>query len=526
MNLTLQDLMEMSMEDILKFLDGRKFIISISGMDNLGKSTQARMLAEKYPEVFSNPLHINQSPSFPVLKGKELSRWWFDPNNTTNFVRTMYAALAERRQRAMEMDSPIVVMDKGIDFYDERIKATLITLGVPEHEIVELITTTKRDLGLNNSYEDLKIAIVPPQNGQRSFLREEEVEEHKEQSDVYSRYMARNIQLMNRKLQEGKVFVPVEFIEGDVEGIHSTILTELVQNIDIKTQRKTAQAVAAKAKMFFGDNLRLLVLAGSAGKGKFIEDWSDIDMYYFFDEMPYDTIQEYTQLLDGYGVHIGATYYTVRELQDLKIDARTAHVVLELNKGKNKEMFNSGVEIPTIPFNYTKTLDEGDIPDALNVLKRELFNSNASANKDNTRDKKQSDAPVVMPYNTAKIIKTLSLLLKLLLKSSSDKKVMVPDGYLDCFEMFGEIYGEKLLQRQQEYILANDVKNSIRCKQLYDIIRNIDIVELIKDRHTMESCLKMHQYGMAVLKMLDEIGYNNFRMESGSCQREEVVEQL
>ena len=350
MNITLQQLMGMSVEEIREFMGGRKLIISISGMDNLGKSTQSNLLSQRYPEIFSQPLHINQSPSFPQLKGKDLSKWWFDPNNVEEFVDTMYASLAERRKAAESIDCPVIVMDKGVDFYDERIKATLITLGVEEKRIVELIETARREHGINNSYEDLKVAIVPPRQGVRSFLRESEVQEHKDQADVYSRYLAKNIALMNQKLEEGKTFVPVEFIEGDIESIHGTIMTEIVKNIDMKTQRNVVNKVMQEAQEFFGDNLKLLILAGSAGKGKFLENWSDIDMYYFFDKMPYDTIQEYTEMLDGYGVHVGATYYTVKDLEEMKIDARTAHVLLEINKGKNKILVDDGVEIPSIPF--------------------------------------------------------------------------------------------------------------------------------------------------------------------------------
>lgn len=523
---TLQDLMDMSLEEILQFLENRKFIISISGMDNLGKSTQAAMLHEKYPTIFSNPLHINNSPSFPKLKGKELSKWWFDPNNTINFVKTMYKALAERKQRAIEINSPIVVMDKGIDFYDERIKATLLTLGVPENEIIELITSTKRELGLNNSYEDLKLVIVPSQNEKRSFLRKEESKENKEYSDVYLNYMAKNIELLNKKLQDGKVFVPVEFIANNVEGMHEDILSKIVKNIDISTQRIVSKAIADDAKMFFGDNLKLIILAGSAGKGKFIDGWSDIDMYYFFEKMPYDIIQNYTVRLNGYGVHIGVTYYTVEELEKLKIDARTAHVILERNKGKNKEMFNSGVDIPQISFSKTKSLDEGDIPEALNILKRELFNLNSNLNKDNSRDKKKEVIEDdYRPYNTPKIIKTLSLLLKLLLKSSSVKdNVIIPNGYMDCFDEFGNNYGEMLLRKKEEYLLSNDIKNSIHCQKLYNIIKNIDIIDLIKNRYTMESCIKIHEYGMAVLQTLDETGYKYNDKENKKCQKEKVAE--
>lgn len=96
---------------------------------------------------------------------------------------------------------------------------------------------------------------------------------------------------------------------------------------------------------------------------------------------------------------------------------------------------------------------------------------------------------------------------------------------MDCFDEFGELFGTKILRRKDEYLLSNDIENSIHCQQLYDIIKNIDIVDLIKNRHTMESCIKIHRYGMAVLQVLDEIDYKNINKESELCQKEKVAEQ-
>lgn len=519
MDLKLQELMNMPLDKIEEFLDGRKFIISISGLDNMGKSTQANMLSEKYPSIFSKPIHINQSPSFPTMKGKDLSHWWFNPDNVEEFCHTMYKSLAERKEAALKSDSPIVILDKGIDFYDVRIKATLLTLGVSQDRVAEMITNTKKELGLFNSYEDLKVIITQPKDNQRSNVREEEKNDNE---DTYMKYLGLNVELLNDKLENEKVFAPVEFIEGDIETIHSNILDEIIENIDMKTQRKKVEQLTAQAKEHFGDNLKMLILAGSAGKGKFINGWSDIDMYYFFDKMDYQKLAEYSNKLSDFGVHVGPTYYTTKDLENLNVDARTVHVLLELEKGKDKILINDGVEIPNVSIDYAKKVDKGDIPDTLNRLKRELLHQNTNPNKDNTRDKIDDSANAKMPYDTAKIIKNLSLLHKLLLKSADDP--IIPDGYLDTFESFGQIYGQKLLEKQQEYISNNDAENIMHCQNLYDTIKSIDIVEVIENRATYDTCMQMHDYGMAVLQTLDEVGYEN-DMEDKICQNDTVAEQ-
>lgn len=514
----LELLMNSSIEEIKELLKGRKFILSISGLDNMGKSTQAKLLGERYPEIFSQPLHINQSPSFPQLKGKELSHWWFDPNNMENFARTMYKALAERKEAALQSDFPIVVLDKGIDFYDERVKATLLTLGMPDDQVAELIVKIKTELGLHNSYEDMKIMIVPPKGSTRSNVREEE---KNDLEDVYERYMKKNVELINKKINEGKVFTPVEFVEGDIRTIHLDILAHVADVVERRTQRTKVEQIRKEAEEFFGDNLKMLVLAGSAGKGKFMDGWSDIDMYYFFDKLDYDKLSQYSEMLGKYGVHVGPTYYTTRDLANVTLDARTVHVLLELERGKDKVLINKGVDIPRVSLEYAAQVDKGDIPDALNKLKRELLHKNSNPNKDNTRDKKDDGSQAKMPYDTAKIIKILSLLHKLILKSLDEP--IIPNGYADTFEAFGRVYGEKLKARAAEYLSKNDVENARKCEALCDILNGIDIVEVIKNRHTYENCEVMYNYGMAVLYALDEGGYDN-NMEVMLCQNESAAE--
>ena len=55
-------------------------IISISGMDNAGKTTQCQILKAMYPNVFKSILHIKDMPSFDVKNFD--SDWWFKEDNS------------------------------------------------------------------------------------------------------------------------------------------------------------------------------------------------------------------------------------------------------------------------------------------------------------------------------------------------------------------------------------------------------------------------------------------------------------
>lgn len=76
-------------------------IISISGMDGYGKSTQCKILEQRMPQIFSQPLHIKDSPCFTRKDPKEINEWWFNADNKNDFVDTMLHALAERRDASL-----------------------------------------------------------------------------------------------------------------------------------------------------------------------------------------------------------------------------------------------------------------------------------------------------------------------------------------------------------------------------------------------------------------------------------------
>ena len=61
-------------ERLQKILKGKKIIISISGLDNVGKTTQAKMLHENHSGLISAPLHITKRKLFQRKKEKNCHR--------------------------------------------------------------------------------------------------------------------------------------------------------------------------------------------------------------------------------------------------------------------------------------------------------------------------------------------------------------------------------------------------------------------------------------------------------------------
>ena len=134
-------------------------IVSLNGMDNSGKSTQAKKLMEKgYPYV--RVLHINNTISFN--KDKFNFDWWFSPNNAIEFVISLYSCIQERNNIAKELSTNdnIIIYDKVNDFYDTRIISTLMMKGLSYEKAKYLQQQTKLKMNIED-VEDLKIFLNP-----------------------------------------------------------------------------------------------------------------------------------------------------------------------------------------------------------------------------------------------------------------------------------------------------------------------------------------------------------------------------
>lgn len=54
--------------------------------------------------------------------------WWFNKSTPIEFIETIYSCLQERIELAKKLDNQdeVIILEKGIDFYEARITATLL----------------------------------------------------------------------------------------------------------------------------------------------------------------------------------------------------------------------------------------------------------------------------------------------------------------------------------------------------------------------------------------------------------------
>lgn len=135
-------------------------IVSINGMDNSGKTTQIKELMRLYPNYYTKTLHIKNTKSFNQEKYD--FDWWFNPNIKEDFVKVIFESLSERNEiaKSLDQEDKVILYDKGNDFYETRILATLIIKGETLESALEILQKIKSQYDLEN-IEQLKLFLLP-----------------------------------------------------------------------------------------------------------------------------------------------------------------------------------------------------------------------------------------------------------------------------------------------------------------------------------------------------------------------------
>lgn len=187
-------------------------IISISGMDNSGKTTQTKRLLELYPEIFIGKFHIADMPSFD--KQKYNFEWWFKESTPTEFVHALYRSIEERIKLAKELDrdGKIIIIEKGLDFYDARILSTLLAKGLSLEQAVLLQKSIRREYQLDD-IEEIKFYLKPG-----DFKKESDLDN----CSMYQRYLSNNQLILDMMSPN---YIEIE--PSDIDTVTQNILFEI-----------------------------------------------------------------------------------------------------------------------------------------------------------------------------------------------------------------------------------------------------------------------------------------------------------
>ena len=200
------------------------------------------------------------------------------------------------------------------------------------------------------------------------------------------------------------------------------------------------------------NNLKLILIHGSAGRECMHENWSDLDFIICVEKYNFNEISKIAEIIKKYKdkVKIGSTIYSKLELESLNVDAKTLYALYQMQRNEILPILYKDIDIPLITHGDLINKNLNVLPEAVHKLKRLLYNEEK--------------------VDKETIIKTLNLIMKVILISNN----MFGKAYEEIFEKFSNLYNierfeiEKYLRKEN-----NDQEN----KQLIKYARKV--IELI-----------------------------------------------
>lgn len=283
-----------------------------------------------------------------------------------------------------------------------------------------------------------------------------------------------------------------EFKHLEKDQLIEKITSIVVEQIKNLTHYDLALDISRISKDFFGDNLKYLIWAGSSGKAKHINAWSDIDVYMFLGKIPHKEMMNYTNLLKDYDFHIDTTFYDARELKNLSICERAIVTLSEAQEGTDVVLHkDSNVEIPYVPFERLKKYTIEELLRACNDLKRQMYVSQNNPTRNDRRFPEKCDSDKSNPiFNVGRILKAQNLTKKLLLRLNGIiAKYANEVDYLFC-----------------QYILKNIFtdKDSIEFKNFVNNFAKYSFNEIIKRKNEQEVADYVVNQGFALLELMEK----------------------
>ena len=211
-------------------------------------------------------------------------------------------------------------------------------------------------------------------------------------------------------------------------------------------------------------------------------------------------------------VHVGTTFYSLDDFKKLNVDHKTFVTLHEFGLGVNRVLYNSeNMELPQVDMQDVKRLDERDLPNALNLLKREVYYSSNNTIKQNDRNTigtKENSGEEDPVFNISKIIKTSTIVEKAVLTQNG----VFTFNYLDTAREFARLSTEKLMQMKE---MTDDETEKERYESMMKTLQDFDIVEAINTRNDgdKEKSDRAYEFGVNLLEVVDEMNCLNEGME-------------
>lgn len=146
-------------------------------------------------------------------------------------------------------------------------------------------------------------------------------------------------------------------------------------NLPEEYKREATNFLSAMNKEF-GSSIRLLVLTGSGGKEKIIEEWSDLDFMIVFDETinSQNIINSLVGITSKSRIKIGITFYSCNEFEKGFIDTKTISSLELIRKGMYSAVIaDDRLKIPLFSDQYRRNMHKLVLGDYVHSLRRKLY---------------------------------------------------------------------------------------------------------------------------------------------------------
>lgn len=151
--------------------------------------------------------------------------------------------------------------------------------------------------------------------------------------------------------------------------------------MEINKYEKVLEDFIEKTKIRLNDRVKLILLIGSFLSKKYINNWSDIDLIIVVDKLDKEIFDDISEISNNYGVKIGITLYSEKEINNSLIDIKTTYYFYLYNlKNINIPYINVNFKIPKISKELLLDRIKIGIFNDLHVCKRNLLYKDLNKN--------------------------------------------------------------------------------------------------------------------------------------------------
>lgn len=160
--------------------------VSINGPDNVGKSTQIRLLKNNLAEecYSAGGIHLYHS-TWPGLPAKEFSKWWFVDSPTEELTTLIFESYISRATTIDRSNCRVAMLDRGLLTIEAVCVATSVIKDKCDYETAaETVSTIRKRLLDGNNTEDVKILLMHSDN----LIQSVEASLAREEQEIESTY--------------------------------------------------------------------------------------------------------------------------------------------------------------------------------------------------------------------------------------------------------------------------------------------------------------------------------------------------